>query len=88
MLRYLKIKREMLYELELVFASANLSFSPKYDTSTEEFTIEDIRLHKTIYYDALTNQTFYDALNSVFSCLKLIIEKFNILGRSSANLTQ
>jgi hypothetical protein len=83
MLRYLKIKRELLYDLEVVFTLANIEFSPKPNWKTEEFTIEDIQLSKAIYYDALTQQTFFDALLSIFNCLKLIITKFNLLGRSS-----
>jgi hypothetical protein len=88
MLRYLKVKRELLYELDIVFTLSNIGFSVKHDVSTEEFTIEDIRLHKIIYYDALTKQSLYDALNLIFNCLKLTIDKFNLLGRSSTNLNQ
>jgi hypothetical protein len=62
MLRYLKTKRELLYELEIVFTLANIEFALKPDLITEEFTIEDIQLFKTIYYDALTQQNFFDAL--------------------------
>ncbi len=42
MLRYLKVKRELLYELDIVFTLSNIEFSVKHDVTTEEFTIEDI----------------------------------------------
>jgi hypothetical protein len=54
----------------------------------EGFTLEDIALTKTIYYEALTKQTFHDALNSVFNCLKFTRDTFALFGQSSINLTQ
>jgi hypothetical protein len=83
MLRYLKTKRELLYDLEIIFTLANIEFSVKPNVTTEEFTIEDIQLTKIIYYDGLTKQTFYDALLSIFNCLKLLISKFILVGRTS-----
>ena len=83
MLRYLKTKRGLLYELEIVFALANIDFSLKPNVTTDEFTIEDTQLSKTIYYDALTKQSFFDALLSIFNCVKLIRERFKLLGLGS-----
>lgn len=81
MLRYLKVKRELLYELDIIFALANVDFSLKPNVTTQEFTIEDIQLSRVIYYDALSKQTLYDMILLIFNCLKLIVTKFALVGR-------
>jgi len=81
MLRYTTTKREILFDLEIIFSILHLDISLKPNFKKEEFTIEDIQLFRTIYFDGLTKQFFYDELTSVFNALKLLIMRFNLLGR-------
>ena len=60
MLRYTTTKREILFDLEIIFTILHLDISLKPNLKTEEFTIEDIELFRTIYFDGLTKQYFYD----------------------------
>ena len=34
------------------------------------------------YFDGLTKQSFFDSLVGIFHCLRLIVAKFDILGRT------
>jgi hypothetical protein len=89
MLKYLKIKRQVMWELKRVYTLVNVGFSLTSKATEEDFTLENLSLHKTIYYEALTKQTFHDALNSVFNCLKFTRDTFLLFGQSSTNnLTQ
>jgi hypothetical protein len=45
-----------------------------------EYSLEDIGLSKTLYFDGLTKQGFFDSLNAMFNSLWLIISKFLMLG--------
>jgi hypothetical protein len=47
-----------------------------------EYSLEDISLSKTLYFDGLTKQGFFDSLNAMFNCLRLIISKFLMLGQT------
>jgi hypothetical protein len=81
MLRYTTTKRDILFDLEIIFTILHLDISFKPNFKKEEFTIEDIQLFIILYFDGLTKQFFYDELTSVFNALKLLIMKFNLLGR-------
>ncbi len=52
MLKYLKIKLEVLWELKKIYTMANVTFSLTHNTTEKEFTVEDIQLSRTIYYEA------------------------------------
>jgi hypothetical protein len=71
MIRYTKTKRELIYDLEMLFIQMNLDFILKTDSIDQEFTIEDIILQKTIYFDDLSKDKFFGVLSSIFNCLKL-----------------
>ena len=88
MLKYLKIKRELLWKLEKVYMLANVEFTLKHKATEAGFTVEDLQLTKTIYYEALTKQTLLDTANSVYKCLKFTRDTFGFFGQSSTNLTQ
>jgi hypothetical protein len=45
------------------------------------YSLEDIRLFKTLYFDGLTKQSFFDSLVGIFHCLRLIMAKFDIIAR-------
>ena len=70
-----------------IFSSVFLS-SPNLELVTTpvkengEYSLEDIRLFKTLYFDGLTKQSFFDSLVGIFHCLGLIVAKFDILGRT------
>jgi hypothetical protein len=80
MLRYTKTKHELLYELEIVFTQLNIEFRLNPIVVEGEYSIEDIQLIKTLYFDGLTKQSFFDVLGAIFNCLKLLITKFDLLG--------
>jgi hypothetical protein len=81
MLRYTKTKHDLIYELEILFIQMNLDFILKTNNLQEEFTIEDIILQKTIYFDGLSKDRLFNVLSLIFNCLKVLIFKFNSLGR-------
>jgi hypothetical protein len=83
MIRYTKIKRRLLYELELLFTQANLDciIATTYDAD-QEFTIEEIKLQKFIFFDGLTKDRLFEVLSSIFNCLKVTIAKFWLLGET------
>ncbi len=64
MFRYTKTKREFLYDIELAFLQMNLDFIIDIPPN-EEFTIENIKLQKTIYFDGLSKDHFFDIISSI-----------------------
>jgi hypothetical protein len=48
-----------------------------------EYSLENIGLSKTLYFDGLTKK-FFDSLNAIFNCLRLIISKFLMLGQTGS----
>lgn len=83
MIRNMKTKREMLYDLEMVFLQMKLDFILNITTKNQEFTIEDIKLQKTIYFDGLTKDKLFDVISAIFNSLKVIGLKFELLGRQA-----
>jgi hypothetical protein len=79
--RYTKTKREMLYDLEISFLHMNLDFILNINNEQQEFSIEDIKLQKTIYFDGLTKDKLFDVMSAIFNCLKALRLKFELLGR-------
>jgi hypothetical protein len=87
MLRYTITKRELLFDIEMLCTQLNLEFSmnPAKDKDKGEYySLEDIGLSKTLYFDGLTKQSFFDSLNAIFNCLRLIISKFLMLGQTGS----
>jgi hypothetical protein len=80
MLRYTITKRELVFDIEMLCTQLNLEFSMNPVKDKGEYSLEDIGLSKTLYFDGLTKQSFFDSLNAMFNCLRLIISKFLMLG--------
>jgi hypothetical protein len=81
MLRYTKTKREILFDIETLFIMKDVDFILETNTKEQEFTIEDIKLQKTIFFDGLSKDRFYSVLYQVSNCLQLLILQFLLLGR-------
>ncbi|MFL6423500.1 MAG: DUF2299 family protein [Nitrososphaeraceae archaeon] len=79
MLRYTITKRELLFDIEMLCTQLNLEFSMNPVEDKGEYSLEDIGLSKTLYFDGLTKQSFFDSLNAMFNSLSLIISKFLML---------
>jgi hypothetical protein len=84
-IRYTTTKLELLYDIEIICAQLNLELvtTPIKEKENGEYSLEDIRLFKTLYFDGLTKQSFFDSLVGIFHCLRLIVAKFDILGRTA-----
>jgi hypothetical protein len=80
MLRYTITKRELLFDIEMLCTQLNLAFVMNPVKDKGEYSLEDIGLSKTLYFDGLTKQGFFDSLNAMFNSLRLIISKFLMLG--------
>ena len=81
MLRYTKTKRELLFDVEILFIQKDVDFILGANIGQQEFTIEDIILQKTIYFDGLSKDRFYNVLSQIYNCLNLLMLKFLLLGR-------
>ncbi|MFL6339749.1 MAG: DUF2299 family protein [Nitrososphaeraceae archaeon] len=79
---YTTTKLELLYDIEIICAQLNLELVTTPVRENGEYSLEDIRLFKTLYFDGLTKQSFFDSLVGIFHCLRLIVAKFDILGRT------
>jgi hypothetical protein len=84
MLRYTITKRELLFDIEMLCTQLNLEFSMNPAKDKGEYSLGDIGLSKTLYFDGLTKQIFFDSLNAIFNCLRLIISKFLMLGQTGS----
>ena len=77
---------ELLYDIDIICAQLNLELvtTPVKEKENGEYSLEDIRLFKTLYFDGLTKQSFFDSLNAMFNCLRLIISKFLMLAQTGS----
>jgi hypothetical protein len=82
---YTTTKLELLYDIEIICAQLNLELVTTPIKENGEYSLEDIRLFKTLYFDGLTKQSFFDSLIGIFHCLRLIVAKFDMLGKKSKN---
>jgi hypothetical protein len=82
-IKYTTTKLELLYDIEILCAQLNLELvtTPVKGKENGEYSLEDIRLFKTLYFDGLTKQSFFDSLIGIFHCLRLIVAKFDIIAR-------
>ena len=78
-----KLKRESLYDLEIVFLQMNLDFTID-DTNSagDEFSISDIQIQKTVFFDGLSKDRLFEIMVSIFNCISVVRKKFVLLGRT------
>ena len=72
---------ELLYDIDIICAQLNLELVTTPVKENGEYSLEDIRLFKTLYFDGLTKQSFIDSLIGIFHCFRLIVAKFDIIAR-------
>src|SRR5919108_4885971 len=61
-IKYTTTKLELLYDIEIICAQLNLELVTTPIKENGEYSLEDIRLFKTLYFDGLTKQSFFDSL--------------------------
>ncbi len=78
-----KLKRESLYDLEIVFLQMNLDFTID-DTNSagDEFSISDMQIQKTVFFDGLSKDRLFEIMVSIFNCTNVVRMKFVLLGRT------
>jgi hypothetical protein len=72
---------ELLYDIDIICAQLNLELVTTPVKENGKYSLEDIRLFKTLYFDGLTKQGFIDSLIGIFHCFRLIVAKFDIIAR-------
>lgn len=78
-----KLGRESLYDIELVFLQMNLDFTiDDTNSSGEQFSISDIQIHKTVFFDGLSKDRLFGTMVSIFNCINVVRMKFALLGRT------
>ena len=80
MIRYTSTKKELLYDMEKLFIQMNLDYLLKSNVKNGEFTIEDIILQKTIFFDGLSKDKFFDVISLIYNCFKILVSKLMLLG--------
>ena len=76
---------ELLYDIDIICAQLNLELVTTPVKENGEYSLEDIRLFKTLYFDGLTKQGFFDSLIGIFHCFRLIVAKFDIIARTGTD---
>ena len=80
-IKYITTNLELLYDIDIICAQLNLELVTTPVKENGKYSLEDIRLFKTLYFDGLTNQSFIDSLIGIFHCFRLIVAKFDIIAR-------
>ena len=80
-IKYITTNLELLYDIDIMCAQLNLELVTTPVKENGEYSLEDIRLFKTLYFDGLTKQGFIDSLIGIFHCFRLIVAKFDIIAR-------
>jgi hypothetical protein len=81
MIRYSRTKKELLYDIEKLFIQMNLDYFLKSNVKNGEFTIEGIILQKTIYFDGLSKDKFFEVISLIYNCFKVLVSsKLMLLG--------
>ena len=80
MTRYARTKKELSYDIEKIFIQMNLDYVLKSNIIDGEFTVDDIILRKTIYFDGLSKDKFFDITSSIYNCFKILVGKLMLLG--------
>jgi hypothetical protein len=81
-IKYITTNLELLYDIDIMCAQLNLELVTTPVKENGEYSLEDIRLFKTLYFDGLTKQAFFDSLIGIFHCFRLIVAKFDIIART------
>ena len=81
-IKYITTNLELLYDIDIICAQLNLELVTTPVKENGEYSLEDIRLFKTLYFDGLTKQSFFDSLIGIFHCFRLIVAKFDIIART------
>jgi hypothetical protein len=81
-IKYITTNLELLYDIDIICAQLNLELVTTPVKENGEYSLEDIRLFKTLYFDGLTKQGFFDSLIGIFHCFRLIVAKFDIMART------
>jgi hypothetical protein len=74
-------KKELLYDLEIIFLQMNLDFN--IDTSKnvhEGISLTDMQIQKTVFFDGLSKDRLFDIMVSIFNCMNVLRMKFSFLG--------
>ena len=80
-IKFITTNLELLYDIDIMCAQLNLELVTTPVKENGEYSLEDIRLFKTLYFDGLTKQGFFDSLIGIFHCFRLIVAKFDIIVR-------
>lgn len=82
MLKYLKSKDEFYSEIKIELLRMNLEvIINTIDDPDYQFIITDIVLQKTLYFDGLTKDRFYEIMTTVFNCIQILRTSFHMLGK-------
>ena len=81
-IKYITTNLELLYDIDIICAQLNLELVTTPVKENGEYSLEDIGLFKTLYFDGLTKQSFFDSLIGIFHCFRLIVAKFDIIART------
>ena len=81
-IKYITTNLELLYDIDIICAQLNLELVTTPVKENGEYSLEDIRLFKTLYFDGLTKQSFFDSLTGILHCFRLIVAKFDIMART------
>jgi hypothetical protein len=81
-IKYITTNLELLYDIDIISAQLNLELITTPVKENGEYSLEDIGLFKTLYFDGLTKQSFFDSLIGIFHCFRLIVAKFDIIART------
>ena len=81
-IKFITTNLELLYDIDIMCAQLNLELVTTPVKENGEYSLEDIRLFKTLYFDGLTKQGFFDSLIGIFHCFRLIVAKFDIIART------
>jgi len=81
-IKYITTNLELLYDIDIICAQLNLELVTTPVKENGEYSLEDIRLFKTLYFDGLTKQSFFDSLIGILNCFRLIVAKFDIMART------
>ncbi len=81
-----KLERGSLYDLEIVFLRMKIDFTIDDTNSVQEgFSISDIQIQKTVFFDCLSKDRLFDIMVSIFNCLNVVRMKFILLGRTKSS---
>jgi hypothetical protein len=80
MTRHARTKKELSYDIEKIFIQMNLDYLLKSNVIDGEFTVEDIILRKTIYFDGLSKDKFFNIISLIYNCFKILVGKSMLLG--------